>query len=273
LRAFFGWAETAFATSEKTLQISDRIMQQDSLRKRIDERIAKSGGVWTPADFLDLGSREAVDKTLQRMANAGSLRRIDRGLYDRPSLNILTGKPGTPDYRQVVDAIGRRDQARMLVDGMTAANDLGLTNAVPGKVILHSELRRKTIHLDKLLIEFKQTAPSKLHWAGRPAMRLVQALHWLRDMFPTEQEPIRRKVARILADPKHGPAIRQDLVKGLSTLPAWMQRELRDLLIDDDGGGGRTEVSEVPDGGDADGRRGTNMRGSSTSRRTGAEAP
>ena len=28
------------------------------------------GDVWTPVDFLDLGSREAVDKTLQRLTLA-----------------------------------------------------------------------------------------------------------------------------------------------------------------------------------------------------------
>ena len=40
--------------------------------------------VWTPVDFLDLGSRVNVDKVLQRLVAAGTLRRIDRGLYDTP---------------------------------------------------------------------------------------------------------------------------------------------------------------------------------------------
>ena len=83
--------------------------------------------VWTPVDFLDLGSRAAVDKVLQRLVSAGQLRRIDRGLYDIPRLNSLTKQSAVADYRQVIAALGRRDQLRMLVDGMTAANDLGLT--------------------------------------------------------------------------------------------------------------------------------------------------
>jgi len=213
-------------------------MKKDSLRIAIENRISNGDGVWTPADFLDLGNRDAIDKALQRMARAGTLSRIDRGLYHKPVLNRLTGRPRTPDYRQVVDAIGRRDQARMLIDGMTAANDLGLTDAVPGKVVLHSDVRRKDIKLDNLVIEFKTTAPSKLYWAGRPAMRLVQALHWLKDMLPANREAIRSRVARILDDPKHGAAIRADLREGFSTLPAWMQRELRDLLPADGGGDG-----------------------------------
>ena len=63
--------------------------------------------VWVPTDFAQLGSRDAIDKTLQRMVQAGKLRRIDRGLYDRPTVNSLTKRPTTPDYRSVVQAIAR----------------------------------------------------------------------------------------------------------------------------------------------------------------------
>jgi hypothetical protein len=89
------------------------------------------GGVWTASDFTDFGPRDAVDKTLQRLVTTGNLRRIDRRLYDRPRTNKLTGKPTVAEYRAVIDAIAHRDQTRMLVDGMTAANDLGLSDAVP----------------------------------------------------------------------------------------------------------------------------------------------
>lgn len=52
------------------------------LRMQIARRIqAKPDAIWTPVDFLDLGSRDAVDKTLQRLALAAHIRRLDRGLY------------------------------------------------------------------------------------------------------------------------------------------------------------------------------------------------
>lgn len=50
----------------------------------------------------------------------------------------------------------------------------------PAHVTIHTDARRRAIKLDKLTIDFKQTAPSRLYWAGRPAMRVVQALHWLK---------------------------------------------------------------------------------------------
>lgn len=186
--------------------------------------------VWTPVDFLDLGSRAAVDKVLQRLVAAGQLRRIDRGLYDTPRLNSLTKQPAVADYRQIIDALGRRDQLRMLVDGMTAANDLGLTTAVPARVVIHTDTRRRTIHLDNLTIEFKQTAPSKLYWSGRPAMRIVQALQWLKDTLPADHDRIVAHLSTLLADRRHGRDLRNDLRAGLATLPTWMQDLVRELL-------------------------------------------
>jgi len=187
-------------------------------------------GVWTPVDFLDAGTRDSVDKTLQRLAQDGQICRIDRGLYHKPSINKLTGKRTGPDYREVINALARRDQTRMLIDGMTAANDLGLTDAVPSQVIVHTDARRKPLHLDKLSITFKPSASSKLYWAGRPAMRVVQALHWLRDMLPSNHDRIMSRLKSILNDPKQGSAIRADLRSGLPTLPIWMQRFVRELL-------------------------------------------
>ena len=190
---------------------------------------AGPGHVWVPTDFAQQGNRDAIDKTLQRMVQAGDLRRIDRGLYDKPTLNRLTGRPTTPDYRAVVEAIARRDQLRLLVDGMTAANDLGLTDAVPTRVTLHTDGRRRAIHLGKLIIDFKHTAPSRLYWAGRPAMRVVQALYWLKDTLVSDRDRILRRLAHVLADPTHGAAIRQDLIDGFSALPSWMQSLVRAL--------------------------------------------
>ncbi|MET3120859.1 hypothetical protein AAKU67_000439 [Oxalobacteraceae bacterium GrIS 2.11] len=190
---------------------------------------AESGKVWVPTDFAQLGDRDAIDKTLQRLVAAGKLRRIDRGLYDRPTVNRLTNRVTTPDYRAVIDAIARRDHLRILVDGMTAANDLGLTNAVPSRVIIHTDTRRRSIQLDNLVIEFKHTAPSRLYWAGRPAMRVVQALYWLKDTLDSDRNTILNKLTKLLAEPQHGKAIRQDLLDGFNLLPTWMQNLVLEL--------------------------------------------
>lgn len=200
---------------------------------QILDRIGKpSNAVWTPSDFADLGTRTAIDKALQRLAANGEIRRIDRGLYDRPSQNRLTGQPNVPDYRAVILAVTRRDKARFVVDGMTAANDLGLTNAVPAKIEVLVDGRFKSIKLGNQEIVFKHAAPSRLYWADRAGMRVVQALHWLKDVLAEEEENRRVKsiLKRLFENGDAGKKISDDLKAHLGSLPIWMQDFLRPLL-------------------------------------------
>ena len=115
---------------------------------------------------------------------------------------------------------------------MTAANDLALSEAVPGRVIVHSDARLKPLRLGNLTITFRPTAASKLYWAGRPAMRIVQALHWLKPKLntPDDNQRIRQRIKALLSDSKQGATLRKDLEEGFSALPTWMQDFLRDLL-------------------------------------------
>ena len=229
--------------SEKELQFSDMNSAPLDLKTAMLDRIraAVPRKVWTPSDFVDLASRDAVDKALQRLTMAETLRRIDRGLYDQPGFNKLTQKANPPDPRSVIDAVGRRDQTRMLVDGMTAANDLGLTDAVPAKIVVHTDARRRAIKLGNVMITFRPTAASKLFWAGRPAMRVVQALHWLRDLLVREGESdqVKRKLAKLFEDPIVGPSIKADLTAGMTALPTWMRVFLKSFIESDPGVRGR----------------------------------
>jgi hypothetical protein len=244
--------------SEKQLQVSDMNSDSPDLKSAMFDRMGADATrkVWTPSDFVDLASRDAVDKALQRLTKAGTLRRIERGLYDQPGFNTLTQKPNPPDPRFVIDAVGRRDQTRMLVDGMTAANDLGLTDAVPAKIVVHTDARRRAIKLGNVTITFRPTAASKLFWAGRPAMRVVQALHWLRDLLlrDGEGDQVKRKLARLFEDPTAGPSLKADLAAGVTALPTWMWVFLKPL-VEADPAVGRRQIDDGRHDADHDGPR------------------
>lgn len=219
----------------KLIHISDMTNEhptlslRDELLIRVSER---PKGVWTPSDFVDLAARDSVDKTLQRLAKSGNLRRIERGLYDLPSFNTLTGRQTVPDYRAVIEAVARRDQARFVIDGMTAANELGLTTAVPARIEVLLDARLRPISLGAQSIVFKHAAPSRLYWAGRPAMAIVQALHWLQDVMktPEERAKVEDKIQKLFRSKENGKRLTDDLRTGLSALPIWMQEFLRKPL-------------------------------------------
>ncbi len=62
-------------------------------------------------------------------------------------------------------------------------------------------------------------------------MRVVQALHWMQDMLThdSERQRVQDVLGRLLANPQHGQAVRDDLRAGLPGLPIWMQEFLRGL--------------------------------------------
>ena len=61
------------------------------LKSTILDRVTsqKAPAVWTPIYFLDIGSRDAVDQVLHRLVAAKEIRRIARGLCDKPGINAL----------------------------------------------------------------------------------------------------------------------------------------------------------------------------------------
>lgn len=202
---------------------------------RIRDRIAQAApaGVWSRTDFLDIGTPNAVEKALQRLAQRGDIRRPYRGLYDKPGTSTLTGKMVFPPRSSFIDAIARRDKLRVLVDGMTAANDLGLTTAVPARSTIYADTYPRTIEIEAnagdlnatkpviYTLDFKRIAAKTAYWAGRPAMRIVQALGWFRD-DRSSLGPAVNGIIRHLAQSPHRQAILQDLRENIQALPAWM---------------------------------------------------
>jgi Family of unknown function (DUF6088) len=209
--------------SPQTLHMGSRIL--DRIRAAPEK-------VWTPSDFVDLGKRDAVDKALQRLAKDKEIRRIDWGLYDLPRKNRLTGQEAVPDYQAVIEAVTKSNKARYVVDGMTAANDLGLTTAVPAKIEVLVDNRLKPIKLGRQKIHFKSAAPSRLYWADRPAMRVVQALYWMQERLSDadQRAHVIATLRRLLAGTDEGKKIREDLRNGISVLPIWMQELVRNLI-------------------------------------------
>jgi hypothetical protein len=130
--------------------------------------------------------------------------------------SAINGNDTVPDYRADIRAIMRRDNTRFVPDGMTAANDLGLTTAVPTRIEVLVDARLKPVKFGNQEIHFKAAIVSPLYRVGGPAMRAVQALHWLRDVpsIPEKRSRIANALRRIIDEPSYGKAICADLCDG-----------------------------------------------------------
>ena len=184
-------------------------------------RRAKAGSVFTPSLFADHGGRDAIDKALQRLVARGELRRLSRGLYDKPRNDPLLGKLW-PSVDAVVEALSGKDRLRLQPTGAYAANLLGLSEQVPARIEFLTDGTSRTIKAGPMQIVLKRTTPRQMAAAGRTSGLVIQALRGLgpEHLTPERLERLRRKLPA---------SDRRALLADLTLAPGWLQPTLREL--------------------------------------------
>lgn len=137
------------------------------------------GNVFTPKDFGDLGSRDAVDQALSRLVKAKSLSRVGRGLYYYPAVNKRLGIAVPPDVDDVAEAIARQSGSRIAPSGATAANRLGLSTQVPAKPVYLTDGRSRQVRAGNFVVVLKHVSPRELPVGHRMSATVFQALRHL----------------------------------------------------------------------------------------------
>lgn len=179
------------------------------------------GSVHVPGDFLDLGSRQAVDLALHRLAKKGTIRRLARGVYDFPEQHPVLG-PLSPSADTVAAALAGRDRTRLQPAGAYAANALGLSEQVPAKTVFLTDGPSRTVKIGPMTIQLRRTTPRNMAAAGRLSGLVIQALRELGKDHVT--------LARVEHLKHTLPAgKRRELLKDLQLAPAWMHPIFREL--------------------------------------------
>lgn len=196
----------------------------------IDTQIARyvqrsaRGTVFTPASFTALGSRAAIDKALQRQVAQGALRRLSRGLYDKPRQDELLGTLW-PSVDAVLKALIGKDKLRVQPAGVYAANLLGLSEQVPAKVVFLTDGASRSVRAGPMHITLKRTSPRNMAAANRLSGLVIQALKSLGQKHITPQYLAHLRKTLPAAE-------RARLLTDLALAPAWMRPMLREIAQD-----------------------------------------
>lgn len=199
--------------------------------KSIDSQIFEEikirgyGAVFVPTDFLDFGSREAVDVVLHRLVRKGTIRRLARGIYDFPKEHPVLGRL-QPAPEKIAEALVGRDCTRIQPTGAYAANILGLSEQVPAKVVFLTDGPSRTIKIGLTTIQLRRTTAKNMAMAGRLSGLLVQALRELSKENVTSERLAHLK--RILPVDK-----RHELLKDIRLVPEWMHPIFKKLAEED----------------------------------------
>jgi len=205
----------------KSATISQKLAQRIARQARTEpER------VFTPFDFLDLGSPHSVGMTLLRLVRNGQLRHLARGLYDVPRSHPLLGEL-LPTAEAIAQALARRDGATIQPMEAMAANLLGLSEQVPVKAVFLTDGPDRLVKVGPLTVQLKQRPLRKVGSAAPTSSLIFAALRSLgKDHVTTARVAHLRETL--------SPKDRKRLLKDLPLAPAWMHPFLRFIAGEDE---------------------------------------
>ena len=148
-----------------TEQIRDRIIN------------APEGSVFVNSDFADIADNNTIKQSINRLIQEGVLRRVIRGVFEKPKYSKLLG-----EYVAAIAPCGD-----------TALNMLGLSTQVTAVWSYISDGPYKTYEWDKTKIEFKHRTNKEVTGLSPMTILVIQALKTL------GKEHVDEKTIRVLS--------------------------------------------------------------------------
>jgi Family of unknown function (DUF6088) len=186
--------------------------------------IAGHGRGWcfTPRHFLGLNSDTGVRQALSRLQREKMIRRLAQGLYEYPRVHGVLGTL-PPQVDEVANAIAEKNGIQIQPSGAYAANLIGLTTQVPGRIVFLTNGPSKKIKVGKQEIIFRTTTEKNMHPAGTKVGLVIQAYRNLgKDNI---DDTVRARTLKFLKG-----ASRNEIVKNLKYAPQWIRSVIFDVM-------------------------------------------
>lgn len=150
--------------SPKVYTIRDKNFMKNSEMNLIRNKIMKmpAGSVFVVSDFTDIAGYENSKKCFLRLEKEGLVRRVIRGVYDKPFFSGVLNEYAAPNIVGVANAIARNYNWKTSPAGLTALNLLGLSTQVTNTYEFYSSGQYKTYEIGKITIRFKHKSSKEL---------------------------------------------------------------------------------------------------------------
>lgn len=149
--------------------------------RQIQERIgtAAGGTIFVSSDFADIADTETIRRNLNRLAQAGTLRRILKGVYEKPEYSEMLKEYVAADPDAVAKALARSYHWTIAPCGNTALNLLGLSTQVTAVWSYISDGPYKTYEWNSTKLEFKHRTNKEITGLSYMTILVIQALKTL----------------------------------------------------------------------------------------------
>lgn len=164
----------------------------------VQKRVMKTplGQPFTTNALLGYGSRAAVDQALSRMASAGKVIRITRGVYVRPEENRFIGQI-LPEPFKVAAVIAKKTKETIQVSGAEAARQFGLSTQVSVKPVFLTTGQSRRFKIGSLEVTLRRVSRKKIPFTESKVGLAILAMWYLGKNSVTTQtiEQIERKLS------------------------------------------------------------------------------
>ena len=194
--------------------MENAVVQQ--IRKRITR--SKFGEIFFVSSFPQYDV-EYVTKLLAIFEKEGLITRIAKGVYvkaRKTRFGILY-----PSAYELVKEISKRDKAKVIPTGATAANRLGFSTQVPMNTIFLTTGSGRKLKLGNRTVTLKHGAPRNFAFRGKLMQELVQALRSMGENNITKEDE--GQIAKLLAETPEKDTIGHDLLLA----PVWMRQIIK----------------------------------------------
>lgn len=197
---------------------------RQSIELKIKNRIIEHGRGWcfTPMHFMDLGSDASIRKALSNLQKQNAIRRLTQGVYDYPKVHDVLGMV-PPDLNKVAKAIAEKNGVQIQPAGAHAANLVGLSEQVPGRITFLTEGPSRKIKIGNQEIVFKKTTNKIMSSAGTREGLLIQALKNIgKDHI---DQAVRAQVTKFLKNSSE-----EEIKQNMKFAPAWIRSLVFEIM-------------------------------------------
>ena len=153
-------------------------MRANGIQEKILSRINASdgGAVFVASDFHDLGTNDAIRKSLSRLEKTGLIRRVLQGVYEYPEYSHFLQEFVATSPHRIALALARNNAWTIVQNGDIALNQLGLSPQVPAEWTYASDGPSRRYILGKTTIHLKRTTGRDIANMSYKFALIVQAI-------------------------------------------------------------------------------------------------
>ena len=134
------------------------------------------GSAFVVSDFSEICDYQTAKRSLARLCERGEIRRVIRGVYDKPAYSTLLQEYVAPDTNEIAMAIARNYNWTIIPSGNAALNMLGLSTQVPSKWEYCSSGPYRDYKYGQISIAFKHSSNKEIEGLSYDTALLIQAI-------------------------------------------------------------------------------------------------